>query len=172
MGRNSPPLPCPSGFADVGPLFIPTRKARGIKRNGTTAKVEEEDEEESPSSYFVDASAVSCSGGFPNHAAVRAVLLFSPLSLSILLSVSDSLPRSPRRLHGGWPRVSSARVIRRGRFPPCYLLPVGYSAAGVNKRIGETPAGRTGRLNSNRRGISQSPDSSRAENSSEVLDFE
>lgn len=92
-----PPVP-PSGFADVGPLFIPTRRARGIKRDGTTAKVEEEDEEESPSSYFVDASAVSCSGGFPNRAAaaaVRAVLLFSPFPSSLSLSLCLSVPDSP-----------------------------------------------------------------------------
>lgn len=115
-----PPVPpSPSGFADVGPLFIPTRRARGIKRDGTTTKVEEQDEEESPSSYFVDASAVSCSGGFPNRAAavaVRAVLLFSP-SPPFTVSLSLSLSLTPLSLSPAPSRRVATRLLR-SRDPP------------------------------------------------------
>lgn len=103
MGRNSPPSPrlcrCRPLFISMRSTWYQTRRHSHEGGGGRWGR------RGCSSSYFVDASAVSCSGGFPNRVAMRAVRLFS---LSLGLS-----PR-PARVR---PRVSSVHVIHHGRFP-------------------------------------------------------
>lgn len=123
-------LVSPSCFADVGRFNPPGREARGIKRDGNV----EEGEKESPSSYFVDTLRRVVLQG--DSQTVRAA--------QFSFSASIPLPPPPRlrplfRLHGGWPRVSSARVIDHGRFRPTrYPLPTTIPATMVNKERRES----------------------------------
>lgn len=120
MGRNFP-LPAPPMSA----AFYPDDEHVVSNAMARPRKWKEEDEEESPSSYFVDASAVSCSGEIPKpcrHACHSSLLPHPSVAPAPSRRVATRLHRSRDPLR---------------QISPCYLSPAGYSAARVNKKIGD-----------------------------------
>lgn len=100
MGEDLSPLSC---LADVDRFNPPRTRSTWYQ---TRWQEKREGEKESSSSYFVDTLQRVVLQG--DSQTVRAAQF----------SFSTSIPLPPPlfRLHGGWPRVSSARVIDHGRF--------------------------------------------------------
>lgn len=142
--------------ADVG-RFLSRREARGIKRDheaeGWEGRKEDTTRRREPLAATLSTLQLRCRA--PGDSQTVPSLFSLPLS---------SWP--PRRVHGGWPRVSRVRVNPppplHGRFPRVIYYRLARAIAPRRERIlkGQETRKRegraVGRLNSNRRGVSQS----------------